>query len=449
MRSSFLLTVLVAGASAGFACSSTPSTPDAEPAVASGSLALLSPRPGDRWAKESTHRVSWEATGAPSGATVTVAVSTDGGKTFTDVATRPAVDGYALWTLPKEGDGALVQLRGSWAVVPLPTAEVGFSISARRSYRWVRITEDAGFPARDGAGALTYKGKMWLIGGWNPNDHYPRLTSNDVWSSTDGVTWTIEKANTFVDPRFDRDADWEGRHAAGYVVYQDRMWIVGGDPLNGYYQGDVWSSADGRSWRRETAFTPWGARALHHTLVFGDRLWVLGGQTMPDFVPELPYKVFSDAWTSADGVAWSRVQTTGPIWSPRSAIMQGAVKDGRMWMIGGGTYESITSGVLKRTYTNDVWSSADGVSWRRDLEAAPWTPRQYQSVVSWDDQLWVISGYNEENLTGAWYSPDGLNWYSTDTTWGARHATSVWVHKDAVWMTGGGDIDVWRLQRGL
>ena len=67
--------------------------------------------------------------------------------------------------------------------------------------------------------------------------------------------------------------------------------------------------------------------------------------------------------------------------------------------------------------------------------------------MAWDDRLWVIGGYNEENLDGAWYSGDGVNWYSTPTVWDPRHATSLWVYKDAIWMTGGGNVDVWRLQR--
>jgi hypothetical protein len=93
-----------------------------------------------------------------------------------------------------------------------------------------------------------------------------------------------------------------------------------------------------------------------------------------------------------------------------------------------------------------VWSSEDGVRWRQDASTAPWEPREYHSVCVWDDRLWVIGGYNEKNLDGAWYSKDGSNWYPTVTEWDPRHAASVWVYKDAVWMFAP-DPEVWRLER--
>src|SRR5712692_2677339 len=98
-------------------------------------------------------------------------------------------------------------------------------------YTWQQVTAKAAFAPRDGAGALTFQGRMWLIGGWNPGDkkHFPRICNNEVWSSADGKDWRLDKASTFLDDAFDPVRDWEGRHTAGYVVYKDKMWIIGGD----------------------------------------------------------------------------------------------------------------------------------------------------------------------------------------------------------------------------
>ena len=117
-------------------------------------------------------------------------------------------------------------------------------------YRWIEVTTSAPFAARDGAGALTFKGKMWLLGGWNPGDkvHFPRICNNEVWSSEDGADWTLVKPNTFLDQDFDPASDWEGRHTAGYVVYDEKMWIVGGDVNQGHYQDDVLNSQNGEDW---------------------------------------------------------------------------------------------------------------------------------------------------------------------------------------------------------
>ncbi|SVD55437.1 uncharacterized protein METZ01_LOCUS408291, partial [marine metagenome] len=54
-------------------------------------------------------------------------------------------------------------------------------------YRWINVTQDAAFAPRDGAGALVFEGKMWLLGGWNPDDakHFPRICNNEVWRSED------------------------------------------------------------------------------------------------------------------------------------------------------------------------------------------------------------------------------------------------------------------------
>ena len=66
-------------------------------------------------------------------------------------------------------------------------------------------------------------------------DLVPRLA--EKWErSADGKTWMLEKPNSFLDRSFDPARDWEGRHTAGYVVFRDRMWIVGSfytrDPIN-------------------------------------------------------------------------------------------------------------------------------------------------------------------------------------------------------------------------
>ena len=107
-------------------------------------------------------------------------------------------------------------------------------------YRWVKVTLNAAFAPRDGAGALVFRGRMWLLGGWNPGDkvHFPRICNNEVWSSRDGLTWTLIKPNTFLDDTFDATSDWEGRHTAGYVVYDDKMWVVGGDVNQRHYHND-------------------------------------------------------------------------------------------------------------------------------------------------------------------------------------------------------------------
>jgi hypothetical protein len=337
------------------------------------------------------------------------------------------------------------------------TLVASLSSGATPEYEWTLVTSKAAFAPRDGAGALVFAGKMWLLGGWNPTDKefFPRLCNNEVWSSHDGDTWTLVKPNTFRDEGFDPTSDWEGRHSAGWVVFKHRLWIVGGDPLQGHYQSDVWSSIDGKSWEwmNRDRPVPWGPRVLHYTFVFKNRIWVLGGQTLPPFAPheEIFYR---DIWNSADGIQWERVTPIEPYWSARGAIDGSVIFKDRIWVLGGGVYETPQSPEPK--FYNDVWSSADGVRWTRHLAAAPWPPRRYHSVAVFDDRMWVLQGFLEQgkgrsgNRNDVWYSADGVAWHELPATpWRPRHAASVFVYNDALWVVAGKNMesDVWKLTR--
>ncbi len=323
---------------------------------------------------------------------------------------------------------------------------------AAAQYRWVKVTGEAPFAARDGAGALSFLGKMWLIGGWNPKDkaHFPMICNNETWSSADGGSWRLEKPNTFLDASFDASKDWEGRHTAGYAVHAGKMWIVGGDANQKHYQNDVWNSSDGVNWTRVSNDPPWAPRVLHYTVEFRGKLWVIGGQTMPGFAPGAPERFHRDLWTSADGVRWDQVKPAGPYWSARGMIGGAAVHRGRIWILGGGTYDTPTT--PSRQFFNDVWSSADGVHWKLHTKAAPWTPRQYHDVAVWDGKLWVMEGYNAAggNRNDVWYSADGEHWEELkNTPWKPRHAASAFVHAGHLWMVAGNNMesDVWKLER--
>ena len=310
----------------------------------------------------------------------------------------------------------------------------------------------AAFAPRDGVGALVFKDRMWLLGGWNPRDkeHFPQTCTNDVWSSTDGADWTLELPNTYGTDAFDPERDWEGRHTAGYVVYQGKMWIVGGDPLQGHYQPDVWNSEDGKAWRHVNRGqpVPWGPRVLHHTFVLHDKIWIIGGQTLPQFAPA-DEAFYHDVWCTTDGVNWEEVEMTAPFAPRRGMIGGSAILNGRVWLLGGGTYE--TPELPHYVYNNGVWSSADCVNWERHTAAAPWCGRVYHDVAAFDDRLWVMEGQGHlgRNVKDVWHSADGANWFEVpDTPWRERHAASVFVYRDALWMVAGNNMesDVWKLE---
>jgi hypothetical protein len=226
------------------------------------------------------------------------------------------------------------------------------------------------------------------------------------------------------------------------------MWVVGGDANQGHYQNDVWCSSDGVTWEMVTDTVPWGPRVLHYTVAFDGKMWVMGGQTVPQFAPAEEV-FYNDVWWSADGAEWVQVTRQAP-WPARGMIGGSAVFRGRMWILGGGTYDTPTTPTRK--FYNDVWSSADGAHWEQHLGSAPWQPRQYHDVAAFDDRIWVMEGWNASsgNRSDVWHSSDGINWREVSgTPWAPRHAASVFVYDNALWVVAGNNMmsDVWKLTR--
>jgi len=321
------------------------------------------------------------------------------------------------------------------------------------NYRWIKVNCEAEFAPRDGAGALVYNDSMWLIGGWNHSDKrdFPLICNNEVWNSKDGKTWNLIKKNTFKDKSFKSKKDWEGRHTAGYAVFNNKMWIIGGDANQGHYQYDIWNSENGRTWNLITDSVPWGPRVLHYTVVFKDKIWIMGGQTLPQFA-DAEEKFYSDIWNSEDGINWTKTSTNGCRWLPRGMIGGSAVFKNRIWILGGATYDTPNNSVRK--LYNDIWSSEDGINWSCHTQSANWDIRCYQDVAVWNNKLWVLEGSSSGQVKGiinrndVWYSEDGENWIELpDTPWKPRHASSVFVYDECLWVVAGNNMesDVWKL----
>ena len=420
------------------------------------SMQWISPKENAQWSVGSQHYLLWRPSSDSSGV-VGIRYSTDGGAHWVSVNDRIANTGRFLWQVPDS-----VSADCCIEIVPISkgrAVRTRFSITPSqevRDYKWIRIADKAPYAPRDGAGALVFRDRMWMIGGWNPYDkvHFPRICNNEVWSSRDGIDWTLVKPNTFTGNRFNSIEDWEGRHTAGYVVYKSRLWIVGGDANQGHYHSDVWNSSDGLHWNLVNPGkpVPWTPRALHHTLVFNDKIWVIGGQTMPKIAPAVDV-FYRDIWNTSDGVNWVRIRAQEPYWSARGMIGGNVVFKGSMWILGGGRYDTPKSPA--RQFYGDVWSSADGVRWTLQVQVPPWTPRQYHDVAVFDNRMWVLEGSDRPgvSLNDVWYSTDGLNWYELrNSPWMPRHAASVFVHDRGLWMLGGSDkgkmdSKVWKLVR--
>ncbi len=258
------------------------------------------------------------------------------------------------------------------------------------AYRWNRVSAEVPWSPRDGAQLVSFRDKLFLLGGWNQYaGERPDLAGvgagsfvsevcSEVWcSGDDGGSWSLAAT-----------APWSGRHMHGAVVHDHHIWIVGSE---GGSPDDVWKSKDGVNWDLVASTVPWQERSNQMVTVFDGSIWVMGGQArvaaQTNFVADLkagkPFPPapppLRDVWRTRDGLRWELVTDSAP-WAPRGMITgaNGGVPvfHDRMWILGGGyvgtggttlsslRYDLQQQPRLKtRLYHNDVWSSADGREW--------------------------------------------------------------------------------------
>jgi hypothetical protein len=293
-------------------------------------------------------------------------------------------------------------------------------------YDWVEVAGTLPFNAKDGSGLVSFQNKMWLLGGWDPPHHMPMNTHSEVWSSTDGVNWVFETT-----------APWPARHAAAWLVSEDAMWVIGGDPQSGCLT-DVWKSTDAINWTQTNAAIPgFVIRNNPNYAVVNNELMIYGGE-------QCSGDALNDVWTSADGITWTQLPNAP--WPGRGMQINSCVDGtGQLWMLGGSNESD------RRSY-NEVWKSADGITWTLVNESAPWSGRYWHTVAWFDNKMWLMGGMaTGSEMNDVWYSEDGITWKelkSTTGNWpaGTRHAQSTTVYDNALWyMCGISTNNSWKI----
>ena len=288
---------------------------------------------------------------------------------------------------------------------------------------WVLETKNAGWQPRDSQGEYVFRDQLWIAGGWFGSYEAP---PRDVSSSADGRSWKLVQ----------KTAPWRHSDLPMSLVFQDRMWMMGGW-YNGRLPGhsasnQVWWSTDGVTWQQATPAAGWSPRIAAGAVEFRGRMWILGGTEDYYFGNDKSLK--NDVWSSADGIQW-KLETAQAGWSPR-AYHQAVVLHDKIYVFGGGNYVPVYHA------KNDVWSSADGVNWTCETEAAPWHPRIWFSGAVYRGRIWVLGGWSNgpsKNWGDVWHSKDGKKWEQLESkvTWKERHEHSVFVFKDKLWVAGG------------
>jgi len=154
-----------------------------------------------------------------------------------------------------------------------------------------------GAPRRYSANVV-HNNKMFMIGGQIQGG----FLSSDVWSSTDGKTWTMVSTDGFT-PRM----------GAGVISYDDKLWLIGGQTGLGVCTAEMLvSEDDGATWvaPEEDALLPEGftPRAGHSVyLDENNKVWIIGGYSAEKTSttdPDTQEVTYSEELTSLND-AWS------------------------------------------------------------------------------------------------------------------------------------------------
>ena len=225
---------------------------------------------------------------------------------------------------------------------------------------WDNLTTTLVWTKRNEHISLSFKNKMWVIGGKNAS-----TSLADIWSSSDGKIW--DNVTLTGTPPSARSG-----HAG--VIYNAKMWVFGGQSGSGWVN-DVYSSSDGAEWTKETD-AGWSKRSGHAAVVYDNKIWVMGGN---DNTSDL-----QDVWTY-DGSSWTQQTSPSVTWSGMKDH-EAQVFDGKIWILGGNDNGSR----IKKYF------SFNGTSWSQDDQAAvpDWSQRSSMVSYEFDNYLWVVGGDN-------------------------------------------------------
>ena len=276
--------------------------------------------------------------------------------------------------------------------------------------------------------SVVFDNRMWIIGG-SVNGN-PR---NDVLWSSNGEVWTtVTSRNTFP-PRKD--------HAS--VVFNGRMWIFGGrNDSKAYALNDIWSSPNGINWTLENEDADFNPRYSQTVTEFNGSLWLIGGATTEAYQSPAVCCGFNDVWRSDDGVNWTKVYDTS--WGNNMVFLHAtATVKGKLVVVGGDYFGG--GHAIRYSQNGDNWT---GINVNPEFLG-----HQVENIAG---ELWVtagkkvIEGQPDPITDEIWYTRNGMDWseVSVSTNFPAREEHTSLFFNDRLWIIQGigskGDLsDVW------
>ncbi len=257
---------------------------------------------------------------------------------------------------------------------------------------------------------IEFNGKVWSYGGVND---YGAINGHFGWYSDNGINWVSSPITPSTLTTF--------RRGHTVTLFNDELYLIGGENASEDAYGDIWKSSDGTNWTNVHTLAPFGLIPDHATLVLNNKMYVIAGNRATNN---------TEVWSTVNGTDW--VQETANAFTGRAG-QKGIVFNDAMYIIGG---EDIGANKL-----NEIWTSTNGVSWTQ-ISSIPFSGRNAHSVTEYDNKVWVIGGkdtstdYNGE----IWYSENMTDWIEyTGTTPSDEglNSHSVLFYNGKMWLFGG------------
>jgi leucine-zipper-like transcriptional regulator 1 len=133
----------------------------------------------------------------------------------------------------------------------------------------------------------------------------------------------------------------------------------------------------------------------------------------------------NDGLNSTDGEVWNLVGVKNTV--PPRTHTANVVFDNKLWTIGGNNM-----GVP----LNDVWSSTDGMEWKKTETVTPFKAGDYQALV-FRNKIWLLGGCRysgKGRIAEIWFSDDGSKWTLSEKEI-LGHSNAI-VYNDKIWEIG-------------
>lgn len=160
---------------------------------------------------------------------------------------------------------------------------------------WLKVADSLKFLDRANYSVIVFKNKLWLFGGQKMPKFVPNHEDdegfNDAWSSEDGINWKNESIQL----------NWQGRAVFNsVVVFNNCLYLFGGDIYQTKSHNDVWKSEDGINWIKVSSHSPWKQAQFKDVVIFDQKIWIIGGS--------YDMKNINEIWYSNDGICWRQLR---------------------------------------------------------------------------------------------------------------------------------------------